>query len=119
MSGLHPGADTEALIREARTAFLADAPLRDAVCGLAGWFSLLRTAPFETLYRDERVEAAFASETGNPAAWCLSSGFDLAPELVAPLRLAAAAGGQVYELPSVSRYLLGRASMRCMMSTPA
>jgi len=90
------------------------AQLKEAVGTLTKWFDVPRGAPYVTNNSDERLWAAFLSETDNPVAWCAS----LPAYLPAELDGCVGAGALIENLDPLVRYIIGRACMRSMILRP-
>ncbi len=93
--------------------------LEGAIESLSMWFDLLRRSPYNAENADERLRAAFASETDNPVAWCAAATAYLPPEVETSLSSVMGPDALLNILDSLLEYVLGRACMRCLMARPS
>jgi len=114
-----PGRTDARTLAEYGDEFRRSPPLQQAVESLSKWFRVLRTARYEAAYADARLKAAFADAEDNPVAWCSASLAYLPPMMENSLSVVIGKSGVVEHLPPFVRYLLGRASMRCMIGMPS
>jgi hypothetical protein len=93
--------------------------LGEAIESLSRWFGVLRGGPYDTRPADERLCAAFTSQTGNPVAWCAGVPAYLSPDLETLLGVSVGPDAQVETLDPLIRYALGRACMKSIMARPS
>lgn len=92
--------------------------LQDAIKHLADWFAILRAPPYTQSNPDERLLMAFESDVDHPVSWCAARSLRLSLDIETSLAAATSTGNSVASLDPLTRYILGRAAMRCMAGAP-